>query len=1071
MMTRYLYRNPRIVWLIVATILVAGVSSIAVMPRLEDPILKRRVAVITAAFHGAAPTEIESAVTVPIEQWLNEFSEIKQVRSNTRANVTNLVVELKDRVNDPASVWSAIKSKLSDNADQLPEGCSKPALSVFPLKAFAAILAIVPSSNRGIRPFQHQRLAKELRKMILVLDATESVEIFGDTGEEMTVNVSPEALANLGISVGAIAQQIANSKAAPAGDAEQKNMQVTIEVQEPQQLAQQIENILIQSPKSREPVRLSELAEVSKRTPVPRSTAAIIDGKDAIVLGVMVDNDSRVDIWTDELDRVVAQFETEFPDGYSVVPLFRQSELIQQRTSGLLKNLAISTTALAIIVFLLMGWRCMIVVAVSLPLSACLVICGLRLLSIPIHQMSITGLIVALGLLIDNAIVIVEEVRSRIFDGEKQLVAMLKAVRHLRMPLLGSTLTTILAFLPIATMPGPSGEFVGSLAVSVILAIAASFLLSMTLIPPLVIALGVDSRRQGIFEYGLRCGPLAQLYRLSLQITFRKPILGVLLGISFPLGGFYLAQHLNKEFFPASDRAQIQIELELPASGNLSAVRDSTNRVIPILSSDKRVQRQYWFLGQSAPTFFYNVVPRRRNSPYYAQAFVDIEADSNIDDLVNDLQAKVDSQVLEARVLVRKLEQGPPFDAPVEVRVFGDDLVQLDRLGNQIREILSENVNVTHTRSDLGSTIPKLALDLDEGLMQQTHLTAKEISRFLYLTLEGAKAGTFFENGVQIPVHVRVDFSNRSVIDSLSAMTISSSKKPIPTRRLNGPTQASPPGQPNRDNNSSHLLGSLGDFQLESDVGAIIRIDGQRVNELKAYLRAGTLPSVVTHQIEEELQKAELSLPGNYRIEFGGEMEKRTQAIATLVANAVVLFSIILLTLVAVLGSFRSALVIASVGGLAMGLGPLALYSFGFPFGFMAIVGTMGLVGVAINDSIVVLAAIRANDRLENELFQSDAEQCLSQLEEFPLSSVDSQQPQELAEVVFGCTRHILTTTVTTMVGFLPLVINGGKFWPPLAIVISAGVGGATLIALYFVPSVNLLVHRGSTSQTIDGRS
>ena len=1056
MITRYLYQNPRIVWLIVATMLIAGVSGLAVMPRLEDPVLKRRVAVITASLPGASPAEIEYSVTIPIEQWLSEFSEIKQVRSNTRANVASVVVELKDRINDPVNVWSSIKSKLRDNVRQLPEGSSEPELTIFPLKAFAAILAIVPTSGGVHQPFQHRRLAQELRHRILDLDATESVAVYGDWGEEITVSVDPASLGSLGTSVGAIAQQIAASKTVPAGDVNHEGMQIMVEVQEPDQLAEQIENISIRSSDSSESIRLAEFARVAKKPTTPQSTAAIINGKDSIALGVMVNNDARVDIWNEKLDQVITRFETESTGEYSVVPLFKQSELIHRRIVNLMGSLALSTGALVVIVALMMGWRCMVVIAVSLPLSACVVVCGLRLLSIPIHQMSITGLILALGLLIDNAVVIVEEVRARLFAGKNPLVAMLSAVRQLRLPLMGSTVTTILAFVPIATMPGPSGEFVGSLAVSVILAIGASFLLAVTIIPPLVIGLGVNVRRQSRIEYGIRFSPFAKIYRLSLQTAFRWPILGVLLGMALPLAGLYCAQRLEKEFFPASDRAQIQVELELSVSATLESVRGVTDRVVPIIAADERVENQYWFLGESAPTFFYNVVPSRRNSPYYAQAFIDVKPDSDINELVNSLQTELDAAILSARVLVRKLAQGPPFDAPVEVRIFGDDLGQLKKVGDQIRAMMSENEYVTHTRSDLGSTIPKLSLDVHEGLLRQTRLTQKELSKFLYVNLMGARAGTFFDRGVQVPVHVRVDHSNRRIIESLSAIEIRSSNQAMSAGQ--GRQSNHPAREGGKSTSGGYLLGSLGEFQLESDVGTIIRIDGQRVNEVKAYLRAGVLPSEVTDGIRETLQQSELGLAGKNRIEFGGETEKRTQAIETLVANGVVLFSIMLFTLVAVLGSFRSAFVIASVGGLVVGLGPLALYTFGYPFGFMAIVGMMGLVGIAINDSIVVLAAINANDKRGQARLLSDAGANAS-LAIAPVScDAEPEQPQELEDVVIGCTRHILTTTLTTMIGFLPLVIYGGKFWPPLAIVISAGVGGATLMALYFAPAVDLLL-------------
>ena len=215
----------------------------------------------------------------------------------------------------------------------------------------------------------------------------------------------------------------------------------------------------------------------------------------------------------------------------------------------------------------------------------------------------------------------------------------------------------------------------------------------------------------------------------------------------------------------------------------------------------------------------------------------------------------------------------------------------------------------------------------------------------------------------------------------------------------------------------------------------MVRINGRRVNEVKAYIRAGVLPSSVLESFKQRLEQADFVLPAGYELELGGESEQRSNAVDSLIANAVVLFALMLLTLVASFSSFRCAVIVAAVGGLSIGLGPLALSIFGFPFGFMSIVGTMGLVGVAINDSIVVLAAIRSNQ------------------------SARAGDTQSLVEVVSGCTRHIIATTLTTIVGFTPLILGGGGFWPPLGITIAGGVGGATFLALYFVPSLHLLLH------------
>ena len=1034
MISAYFIRNPQMIWLLLTVIVVAGVSSLSVMPRLEDPILKQRVGVVTVKLAGASAAEIESTVTVPVEQWLREFSEIQQVRSNTRANSTNLVIELADEINEPDEIWSAIDRKLQTKFSELPDSCGEPELTVFPLKAFAAIFAIVPNGNQNSLT-QLAPLASEFKFRAMNLEGTESVEIFGAPQLELVVEVKPEVLAATGLSTGSISSQIAKGKTVPAGNVVEQGMSLPIEVPESKDLQQRISSLSINLPGRPDSMRLSEIATISREIKQPVSEQAIVEQRDSIVLGIMVDNESRVDLWTESCQKLVENLVQEFPGHYEIQPLFIQSDELRKRMSNLLQNLLLSTLAVVSIVFMFMGWRCMLVVAVSLPISACMVICGLRWMQIPIHQMSVTGLIVALGLLIDNAIVMVEEVRSRVYQGHSPVEAIRHAVSHLGFPLLGSTLTTMLAFLPIAIMPGPSGEFVGALAVSVMLAVGSSLFLAVTVVPPLVFMLGLNAERTSFVDYGVRSKALDSIYRFSLKTTFRFPLLGVLFGAILPVLGLVLASDLPKQFFPATDRAQLQIEVERSSSSTIEALRETVDRVYSIVAQRPEVERQCWFLGKSAPAFYYNVVPRRRNSPSYAQAMIDVSDSLEIDQFVNQLQSDIDSEVFDARVVVRKLEQGPPFDAPVEIRLRGDDLSVLKELGDQARQILIAQPAVTHTRSDLAETIPKLKMQLDASVDPQTSLSNNELSKIIYSQLEGTIAGTFFDRGIPTPVRVKVDFDDRSVLETLLATTIALPAKPPAGSNANPPAPESFP------------LGTLGEFELGGDSGAIIRLNGKRLNEVKAYLKAGVLPSESVAQFKQDLIESGFQLPGHYEIEFGGEDEKRSGAVSKLVANATVIVTIMVVSLIALMGSFRFTMIVASVGGLAIGLGPLALYCFEFPLGFMAIVGTMGLIGIAINDSIVVLAAIRESREQRNEL-------------EGVVEPQSESRTDRLAEVVVGCTRHILATTLTTMVGFLPLVIDGGRFWPPLAIVISAGVGGATLLALYFVPSAYMLLHR-----------
>lgn len=1029
MVAEYLYRNPRILLLAVAVIIVAGVSSWLVLPQLEDPVLGRRVGIVSTAYPGADAAQVESLVTRPLEEGLEGLADIRQVRSNSQTGISNIVVELQDDVTDVEPVWSIVRDRIADTQPSLPAQSLPSQLHVVPLKAFAALIAVTPVNVAdGLQNVR--KPIRELRRQILAIGGTELVETFGDPGAEFVAEIEPETLATLNLSVAAVASQLKSQlESVPAGRIQDEAGAVGMKIVSTKGRGAIKNATIVHGPRG-EYSSLGQIAEIRQQAASPTQEAALIGGRRAIVIGAMVDDSMRVDQWDDSLAVVLSDFRESHRDELQVSVLFSQADHIRERMKLLLQSLGMGIAAVTAVVFILMGWRCMLVVSIALPLASLMVVAAMRVLQIPIHQMSVTGLIVALGLLIDNAIVIVEDVRSRIIDGQPPRDAITFAIRHLRSPLFGSTLTTALAFLPIATLPGPPGEFVGTIAVSVILAISSSFLLSMTIIPALIALLKIDPTKRGFVSYGWTVGFLQRLYEGSLNRAFRFPVLGVLIGLILPVLGFLAARSLPEQFFPPSDRLQIQIEVELPATAGLSQTTTEVNRIRNAVSAEPEVLGQHWFVGRSAPTFYYNVVPRRRSTPYYAQAFIDLQRETDIEALVQRLQRTLSSNFTDSRILVRQLEQGPPFDAPIEVRLAGPETDQLRALGRELRTVLAETPNVIHTRSDLEETVPRMDFLVDENAAADAGLTATQIGQLIYTSLEGMNGGHVTVDGDdEIPVQVRLALDANLKYEQVLALPLS----PL----ANNPSSR-PVMEPSADYEPV-TLAKLGAATLQSDVGAIVRIDGKRVNEVKAYIDAGILPSVALSDFKRRLEESDFRLSAGYSIQFGGETEQRTQAVNRLIANGVVLFSLMLLTLVVSFLSFRCAAIIAAVGGLSVGLGPLALAANGFPFGFMAIVGTMGLIGVAINDSIVVLAAIRADEKAR------------------------SGDREQMAAVVSHCTRHIIATTLTTLVGFLPLILSGGGFWPPMAVTIAGGVGGATLLALYVVPAMHILSHRRGT--------
>jgi len=816
----------------------------------------------------------------------------------------------------------------------------------------------------------------------------------------------------MSLTVGGIANQLSTALTAqPAGVLRSDQTELLLDLSPGQASTARLNDSLIRVGSRGETVRLAEIASVEKTLVSPASNVAIIDNQKAIVIGAMVNDEMGIAGWADNLEEVLKKFQTDYDAEVEIEVLFSQQQFIENRLYQLTENLVIGTCLVILGVMLMMGWRSMIVVATALPLSAALVIAGMRWMEIPLHQMSITGLIVALGLLIDNAIVMVEDIRQRLAKVDVG-TAIKQSIAHLRMPLFGSTLTTTLAFLPIATLPGPPGEFVGTIAISVILAIVASFALAMTVIPAFYAVLQSDSIEEP-FDRGV--GRLGRAYESLLERFFRFPLLGVSVTVILPALGFLVANQLPVQFFPASDRKQIQIEIELAAASPLSQTAATVAKIQPLIEASSGIDQVHWFVGQSAPTFYYNVVPRRRGTPFYAQGIVDLAAGADGAKVVAAIERTISKQVSNCRVVVRQLEQGPPFDAPIELQIQGSDLDTLKTLGNQVRLVLSQCSHVTQTRSDLSETIPKLALDVDALSASEAGVDRMAIARQLYSQLEGVSATTLYDGNQTLPVRVVANAGGDAgnSITQLASVELSA-QSPAPPQR-------SP-------------FASMADFRLSSDVGAIVHIDGQRTNEVMAYLSAGVLPDSVLKDFKRRLESSGFEMPAGYELKFGGEEQKRTEAVDRLIANAFILFALMVLTLVVSFGSFRHALIVIAVGGLSMGLGPLALWVGGFPFGFMAIVGTMGLVGVAINDSIVVLAAI-AEDK-----------------------DASAGDVNATVDVVISCTRHILATTLTTIAGFVPLILDGGRFWPPLAVTIAGGVGGATLMALLLAPSLHLIL-------------
>ena len=1011
-MGNFFVRNRKLLFLTICLILVWGLTSYQALPRMEDPLLKQRIALVTTRFPGASAQRVETLVTKPLEQALFEIEAIKTVKSISYVGSSLVDIHLKDEVVNVDEAWSRVRDKIADVAPQLPPGAESPEYHEVETRAYTILAALTWEQTQPANYAILRRLAAALADDVQVINGTEKVELVGAPQEEIVVEINQSNLAALELTAPELSQQIQQSDAkVSAGQLYSPSNDLLIEVETELDSLDRIRQIPIRYGEAGF-ARLEDIALVKKGTRQPLSELAVIDGKPAIVLAALMEPSQHIDRWVQTIRQALEAFPT--PSGVGLQVIFDQSDYVRTRLNGLFNNLLFGVLLVIGSTFLMMGWRSALVVGSALPLSILMVFGGMRVLGIPLHQISVTGLVIALGLLIDNAIVVVDELHAQLQHGLKPQAAVSKSMSILALPLLASTLTTVFAFMPIALLPGAAGEFVRAIALGVILSLLSSLFLSLTVIPALAVSTyspgGSRSRRW--WQSGFSSRRLTQAYRHTLDTVLAQPLLGILLALVLPIVGFVMATSLEEQFFPPADRNQLHIEMRLPPPASLEQTYSLVLRARELILKHPEVANVHWFVGREAPAFYYSLPRSSVLLSNYAHGLVQLKAkDSQI--AIAKLQTELDRAFPAALAIVRQLEQGTYIFAPIELHLSGPSLEVLRELGNEVRLTLAQIADITHTRASLIGSLPKLALRLDEEQARLAGLDNAAIANQLDASLEGYVGGSVIEATEELPVRVRLADPQRSNLDQIASLEL------LPTTSSN---RASVP------------LSTLGEIELVPELAAIPRRQGKRVNTVQAFIGSEALPATVLDAVKQRLQTSGFQLPSGYSLEFGGEAAERGEAVGNLLSTVGILLVLMVAVLVFSLSSFRSAGIIVLVGICSIGLGLASLWWFGYPLGFMAILGTVSLVGVAINDSIVVLAALQS----EPHACQGDR--------------------KAMRQVIVRSTRHVLTTTITTIAGFLPLLIAGGEFWPPLAVCVVGGVGGATLLALFLVPCTYLLL-------------
>lgn len=1024
-----LYNHPRVVWLILLLIVIAGINSFYTMPRLEDPHMQSRVVQVTTFYPGADAERVEAEITEKLERKMREVPEVKDVQSTSSPGISLITVELEDRVNDAKPITARLRDKVSEVTD-LPAGASAPDFSDTRIYAHSAILALTWQSESPINYAILGRHAMEIESQLRNLEGTDFVDILGLPQEEIRISIDDAELAAYGLTMADVAARIQGSDArGSAGIVASDTDRMVVQVSGALDSLDRIRRIPIGLDQAGASLRLGDIATVDRTYESPVSRLTYLNGTYGVVIAARMFEDSRIDQWSEQIGRQLDKFEQTLPASIHLERIFDQREYADERLHGLMGNLAVGALVVLIVLLVSLGWRASLVSASILPLTLLASLAITDFMGLRMQQVLVIGLIVALGIMVDNAIVITDEIQHLRLKGERRSIAVGKTIRKLWLPLMGSTVTTIIAFMPLILMPGNAGDFLLGVPGAVISALIASYIIAFTIISA-VAGRVVEGREPHEVETaplkriwwrdGIDGGLLARAFKRSLEWSVRRPLMSMVVAMGIPLSGFILAGQLTEQFFPVSDRNQFRIQLYMPGQASINETRRAAENVYGMLKSINEIKSVHWFIGTRPAKFYYSMMASNDGVVSVAEAVVTVDKYETIPTLVPQLQRDLTAFLPEALVLVRELNSGPPVQAPIEVEITGPDLAVLEAIGDDVRSIVSRVPGITFTRTSLKAGRPMISVEAREDDVSVTGLTLTQVERQLQALTGGTTVSYVIEQTQQVPVRLIAERANRTDLNSIANMSLIGGNKAM-----------------EQDKSFADIpVSAVADVKLATKVGGINHKNGERINRVQAYLEFGVLPQVPFTAVQEAIAKADIQLPAGYKLSYAGESQERDEALGQLFGTVGLLVVLMLLAIVLTFNSFRLAFVTFGAAMQAAGLGLFSLWLFQYPLSFVVIFGLMGLVGLAINAAIVILSELRGRPQAR----QGNAD--------------------AVVEGVMSTGRHILSTTLTTVGGFFPLIMAGGPFWPPFAVAIAGGAFLSMIVSFYFAPAAFIWLTR-----------
>jgi len=1010
------YRFRPVVAMILVVATVFGAISYFSLPAREDPEITIREAVVTTRYPGLATERMERLVTRTIEEAIRQVPEVEEIRSTTRAGVSIVHVEIDDRHFALDQIWDEVAEAVAEAESDLPDGASEPVLN----DDFGDVAVITAAlTAEDFSPAEMADMADYVRDRLYAVPGTKRVDVLGVREERVRIETTDARLAEAGIDTEALAATLAAQNVIrPGGEIDADGRAIPIQPTGNFESVETIADTPIRLPGSGDIIALGDIATVTRGYADPPGRLAYYNGEPAIVFAVaMLPGNSVLD-HAERVRDALGEIQAALPVGYRLEVVTDQSEQVARAVYGVTGSVLQTLGIVLAVVVLFLGVRTGLIVGAIVPAVMLVTLAVMGFFEMTLERMSLATLVIALGLLVDNGIVVAEDFKRRLEEGASRDEALRRTGAELALPLASSTATTILVFLPLMLAEHVAGEYTRAISIVIAITLTASWVLAMTVTPILChrfIRLAPEGRGSGgapprrdpsrvLFE------AMNRGYERVLRRVLRARIAFLAVMIALLAGAIAGLADAPQKFFPDSDRTQLLVYLDLPAGVSSRTTDDAVRAVAARLDDRNRfphLDGHAAYVGFGGPRFVLSLTPIDPQ-PNKAFLVLDVGSAEGMDPTIAGSRSMLRQDFPELSARVTRMFLGPSDSTKIEIQVKGPDPDYLLATAGEIEAILRGVPGAIDIRHDWENRIPRLVVAVDQARARRAGVTSADVARSMAAYVSGRPVTEFREGDDIIPVVARGAADERGDLDRLRTLTV----------HAEGSDAAAP-------------LLQVADFAWRSDFARIAREGLERTVTVEARNTVMTAEDMVP-RVAEALDALRADLPPGHSIELDGVVAESAEGRAALAANLPLCLGAMLVLLVAQFNSFRRPAIIVVTIPLVLIGAVIGLYTLGADFGFMPILGLYSLAGIVINNAIVLI------DRIDIERRAGAGD--------------EGDEAEAIVTASVRRLRPIVMTTVTTILGLMPLIVSGDALFYGMAAVMAFGLAVGTALTLGVVP-------------------